>query len=778
MIYKLTISNILLILIANVLAQTLSFDTSNPTTVTNDLPLAKKVKPIDLDGDGDIDIVAGSSHTSTDSANVAWFRNDNNTFTKFTIDSNNASVRTVDVGYINNDSNLDIAAANRNSIPVRWYRGDDINNNSWTQFTIQYNDHINNHDLVLVDLNQDSHLDIVTAVASQPPSSDSGVVWYENNGSGSFTRHIINSDTIPIHRIIAVHVVDLDEDGDLDILLCDSGDFGTLGEDLILWLENDGSENFTRRVIAGAAFGADSISHPTDIYTGDIDGDDDLDVAVVTWGTGTDPGPNSSDIFHDVLWYENDGKPASDTTKTWTRYEVGTDFWTPRAVSLPDIDGDGDLDILAVASDTDDNGEEIGYHGDGGYVSYFINDGTPKIGTWQRVDIVTNYLYAYHAVAEDMDDDGDLDVVASSQELGEIRWWENKVNDIEENIVADTDYNLWNSKIRMNFSSGPSGSEYVKTFYNAGAVPNRTTIGTGIDHLATKGYYTIKTDLASYTMDLEFSYAGIAQWSNITDENDLVMCFWNGTQWEKASNQTVKPGVDSILVTGFSRSNSNSVLWTIGSTTTDNPLPIQLLAFTAEVLNQGVQLNWATASEVNNLGFEIWKAEEEDTNFILLADYNTDERLRGAGNSNQELRYEYVDHSVIVGKTYLYRLVDVDYNHKRTVHKPIRITYFPITLVSDFRLGQNYPNPFNGATRIPFSIPSGHSASHNDLRLEIYNLLGQKVLAFNLNSYGPGNHEIVWNGKDNFNRSVASGAYIYRLTTPEKTFSRRLLYIK
>ncbi len=54
-------------------------------------------------------------------------------------------------------------------------------------------------------------------------------------------------------------------------------------------------------------------------------------------------------------------------------------------------------------------------------------------------------------------------------------------------------------------------------------------------------------------MDLLFSYSGIAEWSAVNNENDLILCYWSGTQWEAASNQDVYTGVDSIRVRGFSK---------------------------------------------------------------------------------------------------------------------------------------------------------------------------------------------------------------------------------
>jgi hypothetical protein len=75
-------------------------------------------------------------------------------------------------------------------------------------------------------------------------------------------------------------------------------------------------------------------------------------------------------------------------------------------------------------------------------------------------------------------------------------------------------------------------------------------------------------------------------------------------------------------------------------------------------------------------------------------------------------------------------------------------------------LAQNYPNPFNPETTIPFSI-SG--SSRYRVRLEIYNVLGQKVHTLVNDLLPPGEYEIKWDGRDRQGNSVASGLYIYRL---------------
>jgi len=80
-------------------------------------------------------------------------------------------------------------------------------------------------------------------------------------------------------------------------------------------------------------------------------------------------------------------------------------------------------------------------------------------------------------------------------------------------------------------------------------------------------------------------------------------------------------------------------------------------------------------------------------------------------------------------------------------------------LPSDFILKQNYPNPFNPSTTIEFSIPFS-----GNVVLEIYDLLGQKVITLIDEYLAYGNYKAVWNGVSGNSRTLSSGVYVYRLS--------------
>jgi len=88
-------------------------------------------------------------------------------------------------------------------------------------------------------------------------------------------------------------------------------------------------------------------------------------------------------------------------------------------------------------------------------------------------------------------------------------------------------------------------------------------------------------------------------------------------------------------------------------------------------------------------------------------------------------------------------------------------------------LEPNYPNPFNPETRISFTL-----ASETPARLDIYNLKGQRVRTLADGTLRQGRHTVVWNGRDDQNRAVASGVYFYRLSMPQQSMTQKMMLLK
>jgi len=98
------------------------------------------------------------------------------------------------------------------------------------------------------------------------------------------------------------------------------------------------------------------------------------------------------------------------------------------------------------------------------------------------------------------------------------------------------------------------------------------------------------------------------------------------------------------------------------------------------------------------------------------------------------------------------------------------------TEITDFVLRQNYPNPFNPDTRISYSLPAGKASYRVIVR--VYNTLGQLVRTLVNREQTPGNYTVTWDGKDTFNKAVASGVYLYTIETGDVAITKKMVLLR
>ncbi len=97
----------------------------------------------------------------------------------------------------------------------------------------------------------------------------------------------------------------------------------------------------------------------------------------------------------------------------------------------------------------------------------------------------------------------------------------------------------------------------------------------------------------------------------------------------------------------------------------------------------------------------------------------------------------------------------------------------PGAVPGSYLLSQNYPNPFNPVTQIVYSLPQ---RAH--VRLDIYNILGQKVRTLVNEPKAAGNYTVSWDGSDERGATVATGIYLYQMQAGEFTQSKKMLLVK
>ena len=192
------------------------------------------------------------------------------------------------------------------------------------------------------------------------------------------------------------------------------------------------------------------------------------------------------------------------------------------------------------------------------------------------------------------------------------------------------------------------------------------------------------------------------------------------------------------------------------------PLPVELTSFTASVSGSIVELNWQTATEINNSGFEI---ERRNVN----NDWQKIGFVEGAGNSNSPREYSFTDN---VGKAgnFSYRLKQIDLDGSYKYSNEIEVT---IENSMTFELKQNYPNPFNPTTTISYVHPSIAGSNAANVELIVYDALGRKVATLVNKEQTPGNYSVQFNAGN-----LPSGLYFYRLSYGNLELSRKMLLLK
>ncbi|HUV37165.1 MAG TPA: C1 family peptidase [Patescibacteria group bacterium] len=183
---------------------------------------------------------------------------------------------------------------------------------------------------------------------------------------------------------------------------------------------------------------------------------------------------------------------------------------------------------------------------------------------------------------------------------------------------------------------------------------------------------------------------------------------------------------------------------------------VELQSFSATGFDGYVEIRWSTAAEIKNAGYNIHRGTGIDGPYVRI-----NERLiPAAGSSLEGASYTFIDYDIPAGAPpCYYRLEDIDLHGKSTMSRPVLATEHrePGTPVA-FSLSQNYPNPFNPTTEIKYDLNVG---CH--VKIEIFNVLGQRVRTLVDEYREAGTGTAAWDGTDAKGLPVSSGIYFCRL---------------
>jgi len=284
------------------------------------------------------------------------------------------------------------------------------------------------------------------------------------------------------------------------------------------------------------------------------------------------------------------------------------------------------------------------------------------------------------------------------------------------------------------------------------------------------------------------------QWAIETDWDygQIQLSTNNGTTWISLTGQYTNPGTGSFQPTGEPLYDGTQSTWvhesidisayadqqitlrfyfrTDASQTLDGwyvdnvkvsvyngVIPVELVSFNGSIINNTINLNWITATELNNFGFDVEKSVD-NTNWNKIGFVN------GNGTSTEVHNYNFTDQTPFVGTSY-YRLKQIDFDGTSEYSNVVEVVY---GTVADYSLEQNYPNPFNPTTKINFSIKE-----KGNVELKIFDLLGSEIAILVNEEKTPGIYEVFFDASH-----LSSGVYLCTIKAGRFIQTRKMMLMK
>lgn len=453
---------------------------------------------------------------------------------------------------------------------------------------------------------------------------------------------------------------------------------------------------FIEHLIDGYSYGNSSL------YACDIDNDGDKDVLGAVIETG------------DVVWWRNDGGYPISWEKIVIDYNVPVAF----SVYAEDMDGDGHKDIL---------GTSYSAH----KVLWWKSSGREPF-TWTRYVIVENYTQAHEVCADDMDNDGDMDVLTASSGLSRVDLWLNEGGD----PIQWTDY-----IIDDNFNTAKSARAA-----DINGDSNKDIIGAAIyGHDVTWWHNDGGNPIGwtEYPVDSYFVGAHRVQAADLDRDtrNDIVgagylgheIAWWrnNGGDPITWTKQTLESGFTNACIAMPGDINGDGFIDVAGTSQGNN-----LVAWWES--NGNYPITW-TRHIIDENMVRPWPLDLAD----LDGDGDLDVISGSSHDGSREVKW--YENTGTTGIS----------DDKHPV--PSKSIYF-----------HNSPNPFNQSTDIHFSL-----LAEGNTRINIYNLAGGLVSSKSLGILDAGPHQYSWNAGD-----LPSGVYFYRICGEGTADNGKMLLLK
>jgi hypothetical protein len=315
--------------------------------------------------------------------------------------------------------------------------------------------------------------------------------------------------------------------------------------------------------------------------------------------------------------------------------------------------------------------------------------------------------------------------------------------------------------IFTDYSNQPYASINFTSLGNADTVtvevfPNTLPLNMPEGAKAVKRYFNLQANGSGFSANIKLYYKDSEVSGFITGENNLKLYKWVDNGWTLMGG-TVNTASNFITLNDVTSLSS----WAI-SDPNDSPLPVELGSFTSNVIGYNVHLNWSTATETNNFGFQVERTfVPSDYRNISWQEVSF---VKSAGTSTEVKKYSFVDENLKPG-AYLYRLRIIDNDGSFTYSNVINVE---VETPAVYALEQNYPNPFNPSTTVAFTMPEAGFVS-----VKVYNTLGKEVAVLVSGHKDAGTHELQFNAAD-----LPSGIYYYSMFSNGFSQTNKMLLLK
>lgn len=561
---------------------------------------------------------------------------------------------------------------------------------------------------------------------------DNDIQWSIIPGSVMLSTYVqTNIIDENIDGAVSAYPADIDGDGDIDV----AG--AARSADQILWWENtnETGTSWTKQVIEN------NFNNASFVFAEDIDGDGDFDLV----GTAYDD--------NEISWWENDDGLGT----SWTKHIVNTDFQGAYCLDVKDINGDGFLDIVVSA---------LSFH-----VCVCWWENTDGTGTsWIEHIVAEDYGWVKTLHSQDIDGDGDLDILAGLFHENQIAWWENTNGSgasWNKHVIAANYYQpltVYSDDIDGDgdmdaiASFGTGVNDTLSWWENSDTTP-----GLFITERIIDDYFRHPQHILSYDIDNDGDIDVIegAQSSSWLENTD-----GSGSTWLKhncgynSDGNSVAPAdingngeVDIVLAS----ENHNHVIWYDIEAYCPNS------SLESSILNTGTEpswniLNWdADTPSGTSVAFQV-RASDNYTNMgDWSAILNEPGSLIGIlSDGDMYVQYRAILTTTDPDTTPLLNEFYLSWN-------PLGVEDSPE--ITDYFLHGAVPNPASGLVNISIDVPV-----LSFVEISIYNISGHLVISPFMEEYNPGEHDLQID-------ELATGIYFCRMSAENFTDTKSFAVI-